>query len=52
MTYEATYESGDMDDIVMDIIGSSAVQFMSFISIIVLLILVIWMAKKLKGLRK
>ena len=52
MAYEATYEPDDMDNIVMDILGSGAVQIISFISIIVLFVLIIWMAKKLKGIRK
>ena len=48
MAYTPTYESGDLSAIFIDIIGSGAVEVVAFISIIVILILVIWVVRKMK----
>lgn len=51
MAYAPTYESGDLSSIVIDILGSGAVEVVSFISIIVILGILVWMVTKFKKLK-
>lgn len=51
MAYTPTYESGDLSAIFIDIIGSGAVEVVSFIALIVILVLLVWVVKKMKKLK-
>lgn len=48
MTYAGTYDSNDLDDIVIDGIGTAGVQVIAFVSIMVIMVLMIWGKDKLK----
>lgn len=52
MTYNATYDSNDMDDIVVDGLGIAGVQIIGFMAIIVLIMLFGWFSAKFKILKK
>lgn len=52
MTYNATYESDDMDDIFVDGLGIAGVQVISFMAIIVIVLLVGWFGAKMKYMKK
>lgn len=47
MTYAGTYDSNDLDDIVIDGLGTAGVQVIAFTSIMVITVLLIWGKKKL-----
>lgn len=51
MAYNSTYDSGDLSAITIDVIGTGAVEVVSFISIIVILGILIWMVTKFKKLK-
>ena len=46
---QQTYTSEDLDDIVIDFIGTYAVQFVTFASLIALAVLFVWFKKKGTG---
>ena len=51
MAYSATYDSADTDDIVIDGLGTILVVFVSFGSLIALILLAKWFKKKSKWFR-
>lgn len=52
MTYNATYDSNDMDDIVVDGLGTAGVQVITFMAVIILVMLFGWFKSKYKVLSK
>lgn len=50
MAYNATYSTSDFSTMVVDLLGSALFQVLQFVAIIVLIAIVIWMVKRLKGL--
>lgn len=46
MTYTATYDSADMDDIVIDAVGTIGVAIVGFATLIGLVLLYGWFKKK------
>lgn len=48
MAYNATYTSDDVDDIVVDGLGTAGVVAIGFAALIMLAILYVWFKKKLK----
>lgn len=47
-TYNASYEVGDVDDVIIDITVESMIQVLNFIGLIVLMVLLVWMMKHIK----
>lgn len=47
VAYAGTYDSNDLDDIVIDGIGTAGVQVIAFVSIMVIMVLIIWGKDKL-----
>lgn len=50
MAYNASYSTSDFSSMVVDLLGSALFQVLQFVAIIVLIAIVIWMVKRLKGL--
>ncbi|NOR85433.1 hypothetical protein GQ473_04895 [archaeon] len=51
MAYNATYDSDDMDNIVVDGLGTAGVTTIGFMAIIVIILLIGWFKKKSKQLK-
>jgi len=47
MAYSATYESGDLDDIAVDFIGTYGAQLVVFGALIALAVLYAWFRKRM-----
>jgi len=46
MTYNATYDSDDLDDIAVDFVGTYGAQLVVFAALIALIVLYVWFKKK------
>jgi len=46
MTYSATYDSDDLDDIAIDFVGTYGAQLVVFAALIALVALAVWFKKK------
>jgi len=51
MTYNASYETGDLDDIVVDFVGTYLAQIVIFAGLIALVVIGAWFLAKSRGFK-